>query len=364
VSTEQLASLAFRNFSQTCRSPFTRSVYTMSLHKFMDYLRIPRNEYDKLLEKDPKIIQMDICDFIASMRNTHAPSSIATHVTALIKFYNMNDVLSLNWKKIRSFEPEKEKVAEDRPYTRSEVKKLIDNASLRNRAIILLMASSGVRVGAIPILRIKDLEAIDKYRIYKVNVYPKSKKSAYFSFCSPECRRAIDDYLEWRRRFSERLTPESPLFRRDYNPRGNKIRSVQFMTRESFQRAMDVLLHNIGLRQQPLEGQGYKRGHVMANHGLRKFFETNAYKAGMDHMYLRRLMGQKSGLEDAYLKLSEEELLEGDSRHVGYVGVIDQLTINNENRLKEKVRVLEIEKSKADEALQEIRELKKSIGLQ
>ena len=44
---------------------------------------------------------------------------------------------------------------------------------------------------------------------------------------------------------------------------------------------------------------------------------------------LRRLMGQKSGLEDAYLKLSEEELLEGDSKHNGYVDVIDQLTIDD-----------------------------------
>jgi hypothetical protein len=57
-------------------------------------------------------------------------------------------------------------------------------------------------------------------------------------------------------------------------------------------------------------------------------------------MYLRRVMGQKSGLEDAYLKLSEEELLEGDSKHVGYIGIIDQLTINEENKLRRKVASL------------------------
>jgi len=37
------------------------------------------------------------------------------NVAALAKFYTMNDMRSLNWKKIKSFEPEKEKVAEDRP---------------------------------------------------------------------------------------------------------------------------------------------------------------------------------------------------------------------------------------------------------
>ena len=63
----------------------------------------------------------------------------------------------------------------------------------------------------------------------------------------------------------------------------------------------------------------HKRNLIMANHRLGKFFETNAFKAGMDNIYIRRLMGQKSQLEDSYLKLSEEELLEGDSKHVGYI---------------------------------------------
>ena len=83
----------------------------------------------------------------------------------------------------------------------------------------------------------------------------------------------------------------------------------------------------------------------MANHGFRKFFETNAFKAGMDPMYIRRLMGQRSGLEDSYLKLSEEELLEGDSRHVGYIGIIDQLTIDESNKLRREVQTLRVERN-------------------
>lgn len=51
-------------------------------------------------------------------------------------------------------------------------------------------------------------------------------------------------------------------------------------------------------------------------------------------------MGQKSGLEDSYLKLSEEELLEGDSKHVGYIGIIDQLTIDESNKLRQENKIL------------------------
>jgi hypothetical protein len=40
---------------------------------------------------------------------------------------------------------EHEKVAEDRPYTHSEIQKLLDHSSVRNRAMILLMSSAGLR---------------------------------------------------------------------------------------------------------------------------------------------------------------------------------------------------------------------------
>ena len=36
-------------------------------------------------------------------------------------------------------------VREDRPYTRDEIKRLVNLASLRNKTMILLMASSGMR---------------------------------------------------------------------------------------------------------------------------------------------------------------------------------------------------------------------------
>ena len=123
---------------------------------------------------------------------------------------------------------------------------------------------------------------------------------------------------------------------------------------------MNDLLVRSGLRKVRTEGK-VRRSHIMANHGFRKFFETNAFKAGMDHMYLRRLMGQKSGLEDAYLKLSEEELLEGDNKHAGYVDVIDHLTIDESNKLRREVETLRIEKSNWELMRQELDEIKEVL---
>ena len=154
----------------------------------MGYLRLPLQTYDKLLDKDPKSIQMDICDFISYLRKEHSSATVTLYVAALNKFFAMNDVTTLNWKKIHSFEGEKEKQTEDRPYTHSEIRTLTDNASLRDKSMILLMSSAGLRVGAVCSPSIKDLEPIDKYNLYKVRVYARSVKSRYFSICTPECR--------------------------------------------------------------------------------------------------------------------------------------------------------------------------------
>ena len=58
---------------------------------------------------------------------------------------------------------------------------------IRVKIIVSLLSSSGLRHGALPILKLRDLEKIEKYNIYKITAYPKSKKFKYNTFCTPEC---------------------------------------------------------------------------------------------------------------------------------------------------------------------------------
>ena len=60
-----------------------------------------------------------------------------------------------------------------------------------------------MRVGAIPNLLIGDLTEIPVYGIYKRMVYTRSKKDKYYTFCTPECKLAIDSYLAYRVRYGE-----------------------------------------------------------------------------------------------------------------------------------------------------------------
>ena len=248
-------------------------MYSKALQYFISYLRLPAEAHDRLLDKDPKTIQMDICDYVTHLKRSGvvAPRSIIVYLAALHKFYVMNDVTQLNWAKIHSFIGENEKQTEDRPYTHSEIQMLIQKTTPRNRGIILLMCSSGLRVGAVSSLRIRDLEPIDKYQIYKVNVYATSRKSRYFSFCTPECRKEIDSYLEWRKRWGERLEDDSPLFRRDFNSQAD-IGHVKAFQTGTIRWFVGRLLRDTGIRPAvPLTEstkQTHYRSHIMQCHGI------------------------------------------------------------------------------------------------
>jgi hypothetical protein len=71
---QEQTSLAKYNFFKTCKSSATLETYTNAIHYFMDFLKIGREEYDRLLEKDPKLIQMDICHVIEDYLENQSPA--------------------------------------------------------------------------------------------------------------------------------------------------------------------------------------------------------------------------------------------------------------------------------------------------
>ena len=100
----------------------------------MNWLSIVDDDYDTMLQKDPRLIASDIIDFMIFLRNEKklAPASINIQIAALHHFYEMNDV-ELKWNKINSFKDEFHGVVEDRPYTREEIKIQVDRQTYETR---------------------------------------------------------------------------------------------------------------------------------------------------------------------------------------------------------------------------------------
>ena len=80
-----------------------------------------------------------IRDFIVNMRQDRklSPSTVPVRIAAIAHFFEMNDV-DLRWKKLKKFKGKFRNIIEDKPYTREQIKKLIDRAVLRDKATIAL----------------------------------------------------------------------------------------------------------------------------------------------------------------------------------------------------------------------------------
>jgi Phage integrase family len=257
----------------------------------------------------------------------------------------MNDVI-VNWRKLKKFRGKHHAVIEDRPYTRDEIKRLVDFAPLRDKAMILLMASSGMRRGALPCLRLKDMEKIDEYNLLKFRVY-RTEQESYVTFCTPECTELIHQYLGWQEKLGERLTPDTPLFRKEFDAI-TQVHRPRPIGAEGIARTVNRLLDDSQVR---ISTGG--RTEIMETHGFREFFKTTCINSGMNPLYSEYLMGHKSGLTKSYFKPSDTELLEGNDKALGYVSAINDLAINEEFRLRKKVD--ELTKMKDEIELMEIK---------
>jgi integrase len=271
------------------------------------------------------------------------------------KFYETNDI-ELKWTKIKSYVGKgkgRRGGRKDRPYTVKEISKMLEKADQRGKVAILLMCSSGIRVGALSSLKIRNLEKIDRYSIYKITVY-ENEDEEYVTFCTPECASTIDSYLEYRQRHGERpLKEDSPLIREEFDINDEIIATRPKSLRpQTFQR----MVNNAGFRSGVIEKHASLenfRGHrrpVKETHGFRKFFQTTAINAGMSPLYSEFILGHRSGslALESYVRPTENDLLEGNDKMVGYIGIIGALTINEENKLRREVQSLKQEVNRFD----------------
>jgi integrase len=358
-----LSGACYNNFVDTIKSQATLEQYKYGITQFMKFLKIRDINNLMVMAQAPKEIQQKIIDYVKYMREVKqlGAVTIQLYLASIMHFYSINDV-NLNRKRISSYIPEVQQ-NEDRPYTIQEIARLLEFSDLRSRAVILLFASTGMRIGAVPGLRLEHLTKIDKYQLYQIKVYAGFKKYQYITFCTPECRKAIDTYLDYRERCGEQSTPKSPLFREQFDTNDlGEIRKPKPLGVNAIIKILTKKLHLSGVMpvDQLKEGEksGKKRKSVMTSHGFRKFVITTMVSCRIDHSVRNKLVGHSIGLDKSYWKPQLNDLLQE------YLKVVDALTINEENRLKRKVEQLTVRVDKLDELEEQMNRLSKKLGLE
>jgi hypothetical protein len=376
---EQQNEFLYRNFVNAIKSKTTKLDYTRRFKYLIKFLSDGSDptDYSVLLnpKKDKKMIEADIKSFLVYLREKKGLSyrSATQYFNAVKKFYYVNSEYEFKWNLIKMYlgnddtdddesdqQQQQQQQEEDRPYTRSEIQTMLKTANdIRSKIIILLMSSAGLRHGGIPRLKLKNLVKIEKYNLYQITVYQTSRKYKYYTFCTPECTSIIDSYLQYRKHAGEEIKEESPLLREQFNatdkfkinnPKHIGISLVRYLVNE-------VLIKYSALRKKlPYDYQNRRREQkspTMLTHAFRKFFDTEARKAGMYPDFVEILMGHKlQGVRSHYFKPDTETLLEGTAECKGYVTAINDLTINEENRLCKQVQELQEKNQDKDYIIQ------------
>ncbi len=229
----------------------------------------------------------DLKDYLGSIYSEVKASSLRRKIVSIRQFYLLlhkrkiiedNPALTLTG-------PKKDGVLPG-ALTRDEMAKLIEYnypqnlKGLRDRAIIEMLYSSGVRVGELVSLKIKDMDFKGK----TVNVLGKGKKERLLPVTS-QALDSIENYLMKRPTGKDK---DSIIF---CNLKGGQLteRGVQFI--------IDTLARNCGI---------YRK---ITPHMLRHSFATHFLENGMNLRYLQALLGHSNlSTTEIYTHLSIEEL--------------------------------------------------------
>jgi len=257
----------------------------------------------------PSLLPERIITYLISMKEEGLSYSYRNSALYAIKhYYSMNDVL-LNWVKIAKFLGENIVTNDIRGYSHEEVQKLLTFADIKYNAVILCLASTGMRREAlVQINPATDMTFLEDYKLYKIKIYRKTKYEQ-ICFTTPEAAKAIKLHIDTRQR----------RYFHDVRPK-----------------AVSIHLRNLAIKaglgqlhpDTETNRHGQFRDAIPAAHGLRKFAATQMGRSDMKVEAREILLGHSIGVRAAYQKYSDEDLLQE------YVKAIDNLTINGEKRLQ------------------------------
>jgi integrase len=348
TSVESCEGDVLKNFLLGFRSLATRESYLKKLRLFSRFSSLCFEEIVAMARNDPKGLEQIIFSFVDWMKGRGVGgSTIRQHIQAIKHLLVMNDLEnSLGWEKISRLMPRARKIGLDRAPTKDEIRKLLEHADIRMRALILLLSSSGIRIGSVEHLRWRHLQEVvhDGKRFAKLIVPEAKGGTGYVTFITPEAYEALLEYKKLRESEGEAISPDSPLIRvakwskADLDEKGAALPA----TSKTLRNEIHALWRRAGLRP-----AGARRHEVQAVHGFRKFFATRMENAGVGRLVVETLMGHRIAVASNYYKPSEKELLQAYSRAIPELTISEAEEIRGEMavRLEEnREKMLELER--------------------
>jgi integrase len=200
-----------------------------------------------------------------------------TAISALKSFFTVNGFKRNRTLEIQSYyQPPRQRITHEYIPTKNEVYRMADSAcSLRDRTIMLVLYSSGLRNSTLRAVRIKDVkgELLVGLGIIMIPIYPEMKevdpsackgRIPYYTFLCEEGTQALRLYLEDRKDRFGGISDAEPLFSTEHNQLPREARMKTPITGRELQIIVKQAAKRAGLQQWQL----------VHPHALRKTYEA------------------------------------------------------------------------------------------
>lgn len=292
----------------------TRRLYSIAIRQYMKYHDMSLSDLLEEAEEDiikgviprKRSIKGRIMDFRNSLEGK-SDNTQHNYVSAVRSFFKSMDVQLPDNKRY-----EKTAILEENKFLgmeRSEIKRVLKYANVRDKAITLLISSSGTAANELTNLTKDDFyDGLDRDTgICTFFIRREKTGGDYHTYCSPEASAAIQEYLNTR-------TDDLPWLFEGFIKETNETVQLTTNAVAGIFRRLSVKTGN--------EGEFGFYNKIRA-HNFRKFFRTTMMEAGCPQWAAEWLMGHKEELDARYSSPSGEKM-----KNTYYLPYVNSLLID------------------------------------
>jgi integrase len=213
-------------------------------------------------------------------------------------FENDKELPRLFWKRLVHRVRGSRSITMDKVPSNAELKQILHHMPAHGKALFLVLASSGMRIGECLRLKLNDIE-LDKDPV-RVNLRAESTKSGNnrLTFVSTEAKEAIQAWLKVREKYIDSAIGKSWMYRKQ-----KKDDRLFPFTGSVSHIIWKIATEKVGLLKRDPRTKKY----LLHPHSLRKFFRTRM-GAVVPVDIVEALMGHEGYLTAVYRKYSQEQL--------------------------------------------------------
>ncbi|OPY38770.1 MAG: site-specific tyrosine recombinase XerD [Methanoregula sp. PtaU1.Bin051] len=320
-------------FLDELRTPATKSTYRAGIYSFLDWkygrVRADRKvspkegrRYEELAARYLKArgnYAEDLRKYAASMQNL-PPKTAGIRMTGIKEFFVFNnlDLSEKDLRQIRKRMPQGGARTIEKDLDHNALQTILMHADIKEKALILSLASSGMRIGEVLQLRISDVNLDAEPAIVMIRQEITKTRRQRITFLSREAVAALKEWLKIRPAYLESAKNRNAgLIKWGIGgPKSKEDLRIFPFAGHVAQAAWRTTVGNAGLSSYD-ESTGR---HQLHYHQLRKFFRSQLALACPADI-VEALMGHEGYLTQAYRRYTREQMAEFYQKAEGLVTI-------------------------------------------